>query len=124
MIPRGIHHPNETIRSRCFYLFYKFIKEDRSDISYELVGTLLNAIRDLLTFDIQLPELDNPAEQDLLTEAVNNPGSFDSQLYLFEIIGLVVSICFKNADETAALMLSFVQPLLDELERSFFSHGK
>lgn len=97
-------------------MFYKFIKEDRSDISIELVGTLLNGVRDLLVIEVELPELENPAEQDLLTEAINNSGVFDSQLHLYEVVGLLVSLCFKNADEHTALLLSFVQPLLDELE--------
>ncbi|KAL5504140.1 LOS1 [Sanghuangporus vaninii] len=114
--PRGIHSPSTSTRSRLFYLFYKFIKEDRSDISVGLVGTLLNGVRDLLVIDVELPELENPAEDDLLTETIKNSGIFDSQLHLFEVVGLLVSLCFKNAEEHVALLLSFVQPLLDELE--------
>ncbi|KAH8118024.1 ARM repeat-containing protein [Phellopilus nigrolimitatus] len=114
--PRGVHHPNQIVRSRVFYLFYKFIKDDRSDIPVELVVTLLNGIRDVLVIEVAIPELENPTEQDLLTEAIGNPGIFDSQLYLFEVVGLLVSLIFKSPDEIAALLLSFVQPLLDELE--------
>ncbi|EJD06563.1 ARM repeat-containing protein [Fomitiporia mediterranea MF3/22] len=114
--PRGIHHPDTAARSRMFYLFYKFIKEERSDIPLDIVATLLNGMRDLLSINVEIPELENPAEQDLLTETIANSNAFESQINLFEAVGQLVSLFFKNIDETAAQLLSFVQPLLDELE--------
>lgn len=111
-----MHHPNINVRSRVYYLFYKFIKEDRNEIPTEVVISLLNDIRDVLVIEVTLPELENPQEQNLLTEAINAAGVFDKQLYLFETVGLLDSLLFKNQDETTAVLQSFVQPLLDELE--------
>lgn len=121
MLYRGVHHPDSSVRSRVFYLFYKFIREDRNEIPVELVETLLNGIRDVLVIDIVLPELENPAEQDLLTEAINNAGAFESQLYLFEVVGILISLLYKNPEHTQALLSNVVQPLLDELQLSLQS---
>ena len=112
---RGVHHPLTHVRSRVFYLFYKFIKEDRNEIPVGLVITLLDGIRDVLNIQAELPEPDTGSEQDLLAEAINNPGLFDSQLYLFEAAGILTSMTFKTPDENKALMQSIVQPLLDQL---------
>lgn len=98
-----------------YYLFYKFVKDDRNEIPLELVTTLLDGIRDVLVITVELPELENP-EDDLLTEAIRKPGIFDSQLYLFEVVGLLASLRYQNVEEASSLLLSFVQPLLDELQ--------
>lgn len=85
----------------------------------ELVVTLLNGIRDVLTIQVDLPEPATTGEQqDLLTDAVNNPGLFDSQLYLFETVGILSSLTFKDPTQTEAILLSIVRPLIDELSVS------
>lgn len=95
-------------------MFYRFIKDGRNDIPPDLSVNLLGGIRDLLAIQIELPELDDP-EQDLLTEAINNPGMFDSQLYLFETAGILVNVLFRSKEQQTALLLSVVKPLLDDL---------
>ncbi|THH14212.1 hypothetical protein EW146_g6092 [Bondarzewia mesenterica] len=111
---RGLHSTNSSVRTRVFYLFHRFIKEGRNDISPELSGTLLEGIRDVLTIEVDLPELESP-EQDMLTEAIKNSGVFDAQLYLFETVGTLISLFWKSREQSAALLMSFVKPLLDEL---------
>lgn len=113
---RGVHHPNANVRSRVFYLLYKFVKDDRNEIPVQVVVSLLNDMRDVLAIEVTLPELENPAEQDLLTETINAAGVFDKQLYLFESVGLLDSLLYKNQEEMYSVLQSFVQPLLDELE--------
>ena len=83
---RGAHHPSPGIRSRVFYLLYKFLREERGDIPIELIDTLLDRLQDLLIIQVELPEIDD--QQDIFSEAVNNPGIFDSQLFLFEAAGM------------------------------------
>ena len=117
---RGLHNPESKLRSRVFYLFHRFIKEDRNEISVELAGTLIEALRDLLVIQVELPELESP-EQDLLEEAIKNPGIFDAQLYLFETVGTLVSLFYKNPNQRASLLSSIVNPLLDELSRDLLS---
>ena len=50
-----------------------------------------------------------------LTEAVNTGSLFDSQLYLFETAGTLVSLFYKTPERASALLLSVVKPLLDQL---------
>ncbi|EKM58374.1 uncharacterized protein PHACADRAFT_117257 [Phanerochaete carnosa HHB-10118-sp] len=118
--PRGLHNPESRLRSRVFYLFHRFIKEDRNEISVDLAGTLIQSIRDLLTIQVELPELESP-EQDLLEEAIKNPGIFDAQLYLFETVGTLVSLFHKTPEQRTTLLSSIVTPLLDELSRDLLA---
>ncbi|KAG1747210.1 armadillo-type protein [Suillus paluster] len=111
---RGLHNPDNTVRSRTYYLFHRFIKEGRNDISDELAVNLVQGIRDLLTIQVDLPTLDSP-DDDLLSETIKNPGLFDSQLYLFETLGTLISLVSKSPDQQASMLLSIVTPLLDEL---------
>lgn len=113
---RGLHNPNSSVQSRVFYLFHRFVKESRNEVTPDLAGTLLEGVRDILAIQVELPELESP-EQDLLAEAIKNTGSFDAQLYLFETVGTLVSLFWKSPDQPA-LLLSFVKPLLDELSVS------
>lgn len=114
---RGLHSPHSSVRSRVFYLFHRFVKEDRNEITSEVALKLIDSIRDLLPVQVELPQLEDET-QDMLTEAVNNPGIFDSQLYLFEAAGTLVSLISKAPEQQAALLLSIVKPQLDQLATS------
>ena len=98
-----------------FYLFHRFIKEVRNEISVDLAASLLENIRDLLSIQVDLPELESPETQDLLTEAMANPGIFDSQIYLFETAGILNSLFFKDPTQSETLLNSIVKPLMGEL---------
>ncbi|KAI0342761.1 ARM repeat-containing protein [Trametopsis cervina] len=113
---RGLHNPESNLRSRVFYLFYRFIKEDRNEISTDLAVKLIDSIRDLLVIQAELPEPDGP-DQDLLTEAVKSPSIFDAQLYLFETVGTLVSLFYKEPEQRAALLSSIVKPMLEGLSQ-------
>ena len=68
----GLHSQDSSTRSRVYYLFYRFIREDRNEISPELAVSLLEGIRDLLAIQVELPDPEDtqtPAA-DLLAEAV------------------------------------------------------
>lgn len=114
---RGLHNPDTRLRSRVYYLFYRFIKEDRNEIPVDLSGTIIDSIRDLLVIQVELPDPED-SDQDILTEAVNNPGMFDAQLYLFETVGTLISLFYKTPEQASALLSSVVKPLLDELSLS------
>ena len=112
---RGLHSPESSTQSRVFYLFYRFVREDRNEISPELAVSLLDGFRDLLAIQVELPELETADSQDILSEALAASTIFDSQLYLFEAAGTLVSLLHKTPDRAAAVLLSVVRPLLDEL---------
>src|ERR1700744_4803314 len=99
---RGLHNPKATVRARVFYLFHRFIKDNQREISLELAGTLLEGIRDTLVIRVELPEVDPNEPNVPLTEATATP---DPQLYLFETIGTLVHLFFKNPEQSAALLL-------------------
>lgn len=109
---RGLHNPKSTVRARVFYLFHRFIKDNQREISLELAGTLLEGIRDTLIIRVELPEVDPNEPNDPLTEATSTP---DPQLYLFETVGTLVHLFFKTPEQSAALLLSVVTPLLEDL---------
>lgn len=112
---RGLHNPKSTVRARVFYLFHRFIKDNQREISLELAGTLLEGIRDTLVIRVELPEVDPNEPNDPLTEATSTP---DPQLYLFETIGTLVHLFFKTPEQSAALLLSVVTPLLEDLSEN------
>ncbi|EGN99272.1 hypothetical protein SERLA73DRAFT_54418 [Serpula lacrymans var. lacrymans S7.3] len=111
---RGLHNPESSVRTRAYYLFHRFIKDVKNDISPDVAIGLIESIRDVLVIQIELPELESP-EQDMLTEAIRNPGAFDSQLYLYETVGVLLSLLFKSPEQQAALLLSVLTPLMDDL---------
>ena len=111
-LTRGLHNPKSAVRARVFYLFHRFIKDNQREISLELAGTILEGIRDLLTIRVELPEVDPYEPNDPLTEATSTP---DPQLYLFETVGTLVHLFFRTPDQSSALLLSVVTPLLEEL---------
>ncbi|KAF8638342.1 hypothetical protein AX17_002362 [Amanita inopinata Kibby_2008] len=115
--PRGLHNDNSSHRSRVDYLFHRFIKEVRNDISPDLGVSILDSLRDLLTVQVRIPEPED-AELDLLSEAIRD-SAFDSQLYLFETAGILCSLLFKNPEQQTRVLLSLVKPLMDELSKNF-----
>jgi exportin-T len=106
------------VRSRVFYLLHRFIKECKNEISADLTVTLINGIQDLLTIQVEILELEDTDRLNILTEAVNSPGGFDSQLYLYETVGILLSTLFKFSGQQKSLLLSVVKPLLEDLSSS------
>ncbi|KAG6331220.1 hypothetical protein ID866_7869 [Astraeus odoratus] len=111
---RGLHSSDMSVRQRTYYLFHRFIREGKNEISSELAISLLEGIRDLLSIQVELPKLESP-EDDLLAEAIKNPGLFDSQLYIFETVGILAALLAKNPERQASVLLSIVTPLLGVL---------
>ncbi|KXN89108.1 Exportin-T [Leucoagaricus sp. SymC.cos] len=111
--PRGLHSGDATYRSRLFYLFYKFIKENRAEISPDFSPTIINNMRDLFPISVELPEIEE-GEPDVLDEIIRG-SNFDSQLYVFETAGILTSLTFKTPERQASLLLSLVRPLMDDL---------
>ena len=120
----GLHSPDSVVRARVFYLFHRFIKDGKNGIPPEIALSLIGGIRDLLTIQVELPELEDPDQQDLLTEAIKNPGIFESQLYMFEAVGTLVNILYRNPEDQVSLLQSIVKPLLDELSINLQSSTK
>lgn len=110
---RGLHSDDAAFRSRLYYLFYKFIKENRQEIPPDLSANIIDSMRDLLPITAEIPELEE-GETDVLGEIIRS-SNFDSQLYLFETAGILTSLTFKTPERQASLLLSLVKPLMDDL---------
>lgn len=121
-LSRGLHNEDANFRLRLFYLFYRFIKELRNDIPPNICATIAESIRDLLPIEVHLADPDD-LETDLLTDSVKD-SAFDSQLYLYETVGILCSLLFKTPQEQAALLLSFVKPLMDDLSNNLGAYTK
>jgi exportin-T len=76
----------------------------------------LDQIRDQLIPKIEIPELEDSEEKDLLTEAVEQQGAYQAQLYLFETAGMLMSLLYKSPEQSASVLTSTVKPLLNQLE--------
>ena len=119
---RGIHNTDRSVQSRTFYLFQKFVKDLRSEITPEFVPTLIDSIRDLLVPVVVLSDTENSSGRsspatpsDAFEDAVSSATIFDSQLHLYESLGILISLLFATPTEHAALLQSVVQPLLDDM---------
>jgi exportin-T len=112
----GIHNQDTSVRSRVFYLFHRFVKEVKNDLPIGIVVNVLEGIRDLLQIEVEIPEMEGDATQtELLAEAAEKPGIFDPQLYLYETVGILASLLGKNPEQQASVLLSVVEPLLEDL---------
>ncbi|KAG6820945.1 hypothetical protein H0H93_009181 [Arthromyces matolae] len=110
---RGLHNENSTFRLRLYYLFHRFIKEAKNDIPVDISVSITQSISDLLPIQAEIPDTDE-VDEDPLTEAVKS-STFDSQLYLYETTGILCSLLFRSPEQQAALFLSLVKPLMEEL---------
>lgn len=114
---RGVHNENQTYRLRVYYLFYRFIKDGRTDIPPDLAVRIINSIRDLLPVEVGPIETEDK-DADPLMEAVNN-ATFNSHIYLHETAGILCSLLFKEPQEQSALLMTLVRPMMDDLSASF-----
>jgi exportin-T len=131
---RGIHNPTAAVRERAFYLFHKFIKDIKPNMSVDYVPGLLESMavsrlslfvralgkslmeaastQDLLAIKPTMPERESPEEDLLLKATTVNTESFDAQCYLFETVGILVSMIRDAPQQQLALLQAAVNPLL------------
>ncbi|GAA6052810.1 hypothetical protein JCM3770_006263 [Rhodotorula araucariae] len=117
----GLHQSDEPVQARVFYLFSRFIYQAKgivqSQVSGELVRSILTGMQDLLVINAQLPDSEPPTEA-ILTKAASTPGFFDAQLYLFETVGTLISILNQVPDQQVVLLNAVLDPLLADLQAS------
>ncbi|CAL8134628.1 unnamed protein product [Orchesella dallaii] len=75
---KGLFHPDLKVRSRCCYLFSRFIKCIRGGITADLMQSIIDAIQPLL----QIQTISADRKDALISR--------DDQLYLFEVIGVLI----------------------------------
>ena len=115
---RGIHHEKPGVRKRANYLFYRFIRDLRTvgAVPLDFIQRLLEGMQDLLLVRAELPEVG--PEEDPLQKATAPAGYFDSQLYLFETSGMLVSLLSNSSSEQVMLLKAIAEPLVEQLRQA------
>ncbi|KAI8980264.1 armadillo-type protein [Pilobolus umbonatus] len=110
---RGVHHPLKQIRTRCWYLFHRFVKNLKSKMG-PYVENVLSSIGDLLSIRAE-PVVETNTVDGMPIPAAS---TFDSQLYLFETVGMLISM--ENIDplkQTEYLKI-VLEPLVEGIQTS------
>ncbi|WWD20310.1 exportin-T [Kwoniella shandongensis] len=108
---RGVHHPDEGVRRRCFYLFSKLCKECKNETVAAMVQPILESIRDMMVVEAVLPSVDTPDESPL-TKATTGRSYAADQLYLFEASGNLVYLTKSEPPKLIALLEAIAGPLM------------
>jgi len=143
-IHSGLHQTDSAVRARVCYLFSRFLYQAKiiilAQVSVDVVRQILTGMQvsvflylvecllcridrmrtfsqDLLVINAELPDSEPPSEA-ILTKAAGVPGDFESQLYLFESVGTLVSILNQCPPDQVLLLNAILDPLLAQLQQS------
>ncbi|CAH7686777.1 armadillo-type protein [Phakopsora pachyrhizi] len=119
----GLHHPSHNVRSRCYYLFYRFVSQSRSvfrsHIAVETLQSVIDQMQDLVLLEAQVPTAHvinaGGPDHDPLAKVIQEPSLFDSQLYLFEAIGIVIA-SFSKEQLLTAYLAKMTEPLVNGMQ--------
>lgn len=122
----GLFHKEWRVRKQCCYLFSRFIKLTKPLLDAATLKTLIATLQELLAIKAQvdpdnvaafLADKDRTAEEE--PERVSDP-VFESQSNLFEALGLLVLVRYKDApndQEMLDLMDCVLEPLFSGLQQ-------
>lgn len=115
---RGVHHEKLGVRKRVNYLLYRFVRDLRAvaAVPMDYVERLLQGLQDLLVVRAELPQVD--ADEDPLIKATAPAGYFDSQLYLFETSGILVSLLNNAPNDQVVLLKAISEPLSEQMRQA------
>lgn len=108
----GVHNSNRKVQVRSWYLFFRFLKTVHGFVG-DIGETVLNSITDLLNIKAEIITK-NDDDSELSGDEASESGSFDSQLYLFELCGILFGLAEDNhgLDLTRRLL----QPIYSDIE--------
>lgn len=110
---RGLHHPLKQIRTRCWYLFQRFVKNLKSRMG-PYVEHVLSSIGDLLAIQAE-PVVETNTMDGMPIPAAS---TFDSQLYLFETVGLLISLEGTEPMKQTEYLKIVLVPLVEGIQGS------
>ncbi|GAM83396.1 hypothetical protein ANO11243_013840 [Dothideomycetidae sp. 11243] len=126
MIPRAlenfvrfIHSDHAKVRTRSWYLFYRFIKQLRTHLGADAT-TVMQSIGDLLHIKAELP---TEKDDDDSSDVNDSDAVFTSQLYLFEAIGCVASTTHIPLQDQTFYARSVLDPLISDLNSAVPAAG-
>ncbi|KAI5284799.1 pre-tRNA nuclear export protein [Ascosphaera aggregata] len=113
-----VHHPMIKVKTRSWYLFYRFVKHLKNRID-NVAETVISALSDLLVIQAEVPQEGSDGD-DMSSE--DHEGSadaiFNQQLYLFEAIGAICSASSVPVDKQVLYFQTVMSPLFGEMERN------
>ncbi|RCI03969.1 pre-tRNA nuclear export protein, partial [Rhizopus stolonifer] len=110
---RGLHHTVKQIRTRCWYLFQRFVKNLKPKMG-PYVENILTSIGDLLAIQAE-PVVEQNTMDGMPIPAAS---TFDSQLYLFETVGLLISMDTIDPLKQTEYLKIVLEPLVDGIQKS------
>jgi exportin-T len=112
-----IHHNHIRVRTRSWYLFYRFVKQLRNQVG-NVAETVIDSINDLLPIKAELPN-DNGADDDMSSDQSDHSAdaTFTGQLYLYEAIGCISSTSTNPIDKQILYARTIMDPLFSDIER-------
>lgn len=116
--PRGIHNTNERVRPRAWYLFYRFVKSIKKQV-VNYTESSLAMLGDLLNISVS-PVTDMDAPVPTLNSSIRN-SDFNSQLYLFETVGVLISSGNLTPEEQALYCDSLINALIGKANAALSS---
>ncbi|OZJ01448.1 hypothetical protein BZG36_05624 [Bifiguratus adelaidae] len=109
---RGLHNPLKHVRMRSWYLFHRFVKSLKPKIG-PYVEIVVSTINDLLVIQAELPPvLPDGASIDPAATAT----TFDSQIYLFVAVGMLISIDTIAPQMQAKYLEAILNPLMSGIQ--------
>lgn len=112
----GLFNGVESVRLRTWYLFFRFLNATKPKLNDFFLENLLMKLQPLLVIKAELPTRD---EDDDLVEN----GNFNSQLYLFEALGMLVALSESSATTSKSIEILF-QPHFSNLETCISRNDK
>ncbi|RKO91340.1 armadillo-type protein [Blyttiomyces helicus] len=118
---RGLHHKSLAVRSRVDYIFLRFVDALKLKL-VPFVETVLSSIQDILT--VELPPAPFPALTSRATNASSESladrraSSFDSQLYVFEAVGVLISLENVPPQKQVELLTAVITPLMSQMDET------
>lgn len=113
-----VHHTNRKVKTRSWYLFQRLVKQLRGLIG-NVAQTVVEALGDLLVIQAELPSEGEDGDE---MSSEDHEGSadavFNSQLYLFEAVGVICSTNSVPVDKQVLYIQSVVNPIFADMERN------
>jgi exportin-T len=112
---RFVHSDHVKVRTRSWYLFHRFVRHLRAQLS-NISDSVIQAISDLLIIRAELPQ---ESEEDDMSSEDNDQSAdavFTSQLYLFEAVGCIASATSVQLEQKVLYAQSVIQPRLTDLD--------
>lgn len=101
--PFGMFNQREKVRLRSWYLFTRLIKMTKPKLATPILSQIIGKVSPLLNIKAVVQEQDGTEEDTI----------FDSQLYLFEGVGLLIG---SNTDSNFDILDEVLTPLFTALE--------